>query len=178
VDLFNQIRKKLVIFVHFKGFSISQKSKSSPLSYFAQKTSLNLVPNWYPIIFTRLFQSDSFPYISNIDVSVYSSVSEIAILVLSMSLNFIKAWRNDKWYNKIVLIWRFTLVLIKINYGQIGDQTGLFYTTNPVFYTSGNRFVRRTGTFGNFWFFHLSCWTTVIQDLLVRRQFSLVSDKR
>jgi hypothetical protein len=61
------------------------------------------------------------------------------------------------------LIWRFTLVLIKMNYGQIGDQTGLFYTTNPVFYTSGNRFVRRT---------------TVIQDLLVRRQFSLVSDKR
>jgi hypothetical protein len=46
----------------------------------------------------------------------------------------------------VVLIWRFTLVLIKINYGQIGDQTGLFYTTNPVFYTSGNRFVRRTGT--------------------------------
>jgi hypothetical protein len=34
-----------------------------------------------------------------------------------------------KWYvNKTVLIWRFTLVLIKINYGQIGDQTGLFYT--------------------------------------------------
>jgi hypothetical protein len=51
--------------------------------------------------------------------------------------------------NKRVLIWRFTLVLIKTNHGQIGDQTGLFYTTNPVFYTSGNRFVRRTGTFGN-----------------------------
>jgi hypothetical protein len=49
--------------------------------------------------------------------------------------------------NKRVLIWRFTLVLIKINSGQIGDQTGLFYTTNPVFYTSGSRFVRRTGTF-------------------------------
>jgi hypothetical protein len=65
-----------------------------------------------------------------------------------MSLNFIKAWRNDK-YNNRVLIWRFTLVLIKINYGQIGDQTGLFYTTNPVFYASGKRFVRRTGTFGN-----------------------------
>jgi hypothetical protein len=47
------------------------------------------------------------------------------------------------------LIWHFTLVLIKINYGQIEDQTGLFYTTNPVFYTSENRFVRRTGTFGN-----------------------------
>ena len=79
VDLFNQIRKKLVIFVHFKGFNISQKPKSSPLSYFAQKTSLNLVPNWYPII---------FPFIK--------SVSEIATLILSMSLNFIKAWRNDK----------------------------------------------------------------------------------
>jgi hypothetical protein len=39
------IRKKLVIFVHFKCFSISQKPKSSPLSYFTQKTSLNLVPN-------------------------------------------------------------------------------------------------------------------------------------
>jgi hypothetical protein len=93
-----------------------------------------------------------------------------------MSLNFI--WRNDKWYNKRVLIWHFTLVLIKINYGQIGDQTGLFYTTNPVFYTSGNRFVRHTGTFGNLWFFHLSRQTTVIQNLLVRRQFSLVPDNQ
>jgi hypothetical protein len=54
--------------------------------------------------------------------------------------------RND--INKRVLNWRFTLVLIKINNGQIVDQTGLFYTTNPVFYTSGNRFVRRTSTFG------------------------------
>ena len=86
-----------------------------------------------------------------------------------MSLNFIKAW---------VLIWHFTLVLIKINYGQIGDQTGLFYTTNPVFYTSGNRFVHRTGTLWNLWFFHLSRRTTVIQDLLVRHQFSLVPDNR
>jgi hypothetical protein len=60
----------------------------------------------------------------------------------------------------------------------IGDQTGLFYTTNPVFYTSGNRFVRRTGTFRNLWFFHLSHRTTEIQDLLVRRQFSLVPDNR
>jgi len=58
---------------------------------------------------------------------------------LSMSLNFIKAWRNDKCYNKRVLICRFTLVLIKINYVQIGDQTGLFYTTNPVFYTGGDK---------------------------------------
>ena len=55
-------------------------------------------------------------------------------------------------HNKRVLIWRFTLVSIKINYGQIGDQTGFFHTTNPIFYTSGNRFVRRTGTFGNLFF--------------------------
>jgi hypothetical protein len=50
--------------------------------------------------------------------------------------------------NKRVLIWRFTLVLIKIHYAQIGDQTGSFYTPNPVFYSSGNGFVRRTDTFG------------------------------
>ena len=95
-----------------------------------------------------------------------------------MSLNFIKAWRNDKWYNKRVLIWHFTLVLIKIKYGKIGDKTSLFYTTNPVFHTSGNGCVRRTSTFGNFWFFHLSRRTTVIQDLLVRHQFSLVPDNQ
>jgi hypothetical protein len=71
---------------------------------------------------------------------------------MSMSLNFIIAWRTINDTIKRVLIWRFTLVLIKINYGQIGDQTGLFYTANPVFYTSGNRFVRRTGTFGNLTF--------------------------
>jgi hypothetical protein len=93
-------------------------------------------------------------------------------------VNVLELWRTDKWYIKRVLIWRFTLVLIKINYGQIGDQTGLFYTTNPVFYTSGNRFVHRTGTFGNLWFFHLSRQTTVIQDLFVRRQFSLVLDNQ
>ena len=56
-------------------------------------------------------------------------------LVLWMYLSFIIAWRNDKWYNKRFLIWCFTLVLIKINYGQIGDQTGLFYATSPVFYS-------------------------------------------
>ena len=68
--------------------------------------------------------------------------------------NFVNvtAWRTINDTIKRVLIWRFTLVLIKINYGQIGDQTELFYTTNPVFYTSGNRFVRRTGTFGNLTF--------------------------
>jgi hypothetical protein len=33
--------------------------QSSPLSYFAQKTSLNLAPNWYPIIVTCPVRSDS-----------------------------------------------------------------------------------------------------------------------
>ena len=99
------------------------------------------------MILVLIFQILIFPF--------FLSISEIATLILSMSLTFIKAWSNDKWYvNKTVLIWRFTLVLIKKNYGQIGEQTGLFYTTNPVFYTSGNRFVRCTVTFGNliFWF--------------------------
>jgi hypothetical protein len=71
------------------------------------------------------------------------------------------------------LIWRFTLVLIKINYGQIGDQTGLFNTTNPVFYTSGNIFVRRTGTLVNLIFslvpspnLNLSFVQNTIEDLI------------
>ena len=137
---------------------------------------LNQAPNIYPIIF-----------------SVSSGVILVLIFQILIFL-FIKAFLRLQlqfcqcpWTSyggmindtiKEFLIWRFTLVLIKINYGQIGDQRGLFYTTNPVFYTSGNRFVCRTGTFGNLWFFHLSYRTTVIQDLLVRRQFSLVPDNR
>ena len=57
-------------------------------------------------------------------------------------------------------------------------KQGSFIKQNPVFYTSGNRFFRHTGTFENLWFFHLSRQTTVIQDILVRRQFSLVPDNR
>jgi hypothetical protein len=52
-----------------------------------------------------------------------------ATLILPMSLNFITAWRTINDTIKRILIWRFTLVLIKINYGQIGDQTGLFNTS-------------------------------------------------
>ena len=94
-----------------------------------------------------------------------------------------QSMENDKWYNKRVLIWHFTLVLIKINYEQIGDQTGLFYTTNPVFYTGWNKWYLPDlsvvpAHLGISDFFHLSHRTTVIQDLLVRRQFSLVSDKQ
>jgi hypothetical protein len=69
--------------------------------------------------------------------------------------------------NKRVLNWRFTLALIKINYGQIGDQTGLFYTTNPVFYTSGNRFVRRTRTFGNLIFYKVMVFNTTFNNISV-----------
>jgi hypothetical protein len=58
-----------------------------------------------------------------------------------------------------------------INHGQIGDQTGLFYTTNPVFYTGQlvwwkpmffrtklifNGFVRWTDMLGNLWYFRIS----------------------
>jgi hypothetical protein len=41
------IRKKLVIFVHFKGFNIFQKPKSSPLSYFAQNGAKLISDNFY-----------------------------------------------------------------------------------------------------------------------------------
>ena len=134
------MRKKACNICPFQRFQYFPKVL---LSYFAQKTSLNMVPNWYPIMFTCPVQSDSCSYISNIDISVHLSVSEIATLILSMSLNFIKAWRKDKWYNKRVLIWRFTFVWIKINDGQIGDHTGLFYTTNPVFPVETNVFPDR-----------------------------------
>jgi hypothetical protein len=53
--------------INFISSNNGTDNKSSPLSYFAQKTSLNLVPNWYPIIVTCPVRSDSCSYISNID---------------------------------------------------------------------------------------------------------------
>ena len=78
---------------------------------------------------------------------------------------------------KRVLIWRFTLVLIKINYGQIGDQTGSFIQQTQYFIPVEIHLSVVPARLG-IWLFHLSRRTTVIQDLLVRRRFSLVSDKR
>ena len=124
------------------------------------------VPEWFLFLYFKYLYFRSLKRFWDCDFNFVN--------VLELHQNM----EERKWYNKKVLIWHFTLVLIKINYGQIGDQTGLFYSTNPVFYTSGNRFVHRNGTFGNLWFFHLSYRTTVIQDLLVRRQFSLVPDNR
>jgi hypothetical protein len=77
--------------------------------------------------------------------------------------------------NKIVLIWHFTLVLIKIYYGQIKQgsfiqQTQYFIPVEIDLSVVPARLGIR--------FFHLSCRTTVEQDLLVRRQFSLVPDNR
>ena len=90
------------------------------------------------MILVLIFQIFIFPFIK-----AFLRLRLYFVNVLELHQSMI----ND--INKRVLIWRFTLVLIKINHGQIGDQTGLFYTTNPVFYTSGNRFVHCTGTFGN-----------------------------
>ena len=165
MDIFSTIclnQEKLVIFVHFKGFNISQKPKSSivfctkdKFKFGAKLISDNFylsVPEWFLFVYFKYWYFRSFKRFWDCDFNF------VNVLELHQSMI------ND--INKRVLIRRFTLVLIKINYGQIGDQTGLFYTTNPVFYTSGNRFVRRTGTFGNLIF------------SLVRRQFSLVPDKR
>ena len=93
------------------------------------------VPEWFLFLYFKYWYFRSLKRFWDCDFNF------VNVLELHQSMI------ND--INKRVLICRFTLVLIKINYGQIGDQTELFYTTNPVFYTSGNRFVRRTGTFGN-----------------------------
>ena len=95
MDLFNQIRKKLVIFIHFKGFNISQKPKSSPLSYFAQKTSLNLAPIWYPIIFTCQFRSDSCSYISTIDISGPGVKQSSSPTPGASNFHFWASWNNQ-----------------------------------------------------------------------------------
>ena len=101
-----------------------------------------------------------------------------------MSLNFIIAWKNDKWYNKRVLIWCFTLVLIKINYGQIGDQKGSFIQQTqyfrqsvrwkPMFFRTESiftGFVRRTGMFGNLHFSHKPVGLLTCDILEVRGRF-------
>jgi hypothetical protein len=69
----------------------------------------------------------------------------------------------------------FWLNLWTVNYGQIGDQTGLFYTRNPVFHTSGNRFVRRTGTFGNLIFF--TCPVGQLTRIILRPLSALSLDE-
>ena len=98
------------------------------------------VPEWFLFLYLKYWYSRSLKRFWDCDFNF------VNVLELHHSME------NDKWYNKKSFDLAFTLVLIKINDGQIGNQTGLFYTTNPVFYTSGNRFVRRTGTFGNLTF--------------------------
>ena len=129
------------------------------------------VPEWFLLLYFKYWYFHSLKHFWDCDFNF------VNVLELHQSME------NDKWNNKRVLIWRFTLVLIKINYEQIGDQTGLFYTTNPVFYTGWNKWYLPDlsvvpAHLGISDFFHLSHRTTVIQDLLVRRQFSLVSDKQ
>ena len=85
------------------------------------------VPEWFLFLYFKYWYFRSLKHFWDCDFNFAN--------VLELHQNM----EERKWYNKKVLIWHFTLVLIKINYGQIGDQTGLFYTTNPVFYTSGNR---------------------------------------
>jgi hypothetical protein len=76
--------EQLVIFVHFKSFNISQKLKSSPLSYF------------------ETFRSDSCSYVSNIDTMYFRSLKRF----WDCDFNFVNvlelhhSMENDKWYNK------------------------------------------------------------------------------
>ena len=55
-------------------------------------------------------------------------------MTLTGGKNIEKAWLHFISSNKRVLIWHFTLVLIKINYGQIGDQTALLYNKLSILY--------------------------------------------
>jgi hypothetical protein len=129
------------------------------------------VPEWFLFLYFKYWYFHSLKHFWDCDFNFVND------------LELHQSMENDKWYNKRVLIWRFTLVLIKINYEQIGDQTGLFYTTNPVFYTGWNKWYLPDlsvipARLGISDFFHLSRRTTVIQDLLVQRQLSLVPDNR
>ena len=65
-----------------------------------------------------------------------------------MFLTFIGAWKNDKWWNKRVLIWRFTLALIKINCGQIGEYS----------ITCSIAYVACVGLFGHLFWNKRSFW--------------------
>ena len=85
-----------------------------------------------------------------------------------MSLNFIIAWKNDKWYINRVLIWRFTLILIKINYGQIGDQKGSF--TRQTQY-----FIQDSRSSGNQCFFCPVCLGISGQLLLTHKPVGLLT---
>jgi hypothetical protein len=71
-------------------------------------------PEWFLFLYFKYWYFHSLKRFWDCDFN-FVNVLELSI-----------AWKNDKWYNKRVLIWHFTLVLIKINYGQIGDQKGSF----------------------------------------------------
>ena len=45
------------------------------------------------------------------------------VTFLSMSLNFIIAWNNEKWYNKRDLIWRFTWSFYEILCRKLTNQS-------------------------------------------------------
>ena len=72
------------------------------------------VPEWFLFLYFKYWYFHSLKRFWDCDFNF------VNVLELHQSME------NDKWYNKRVLIWRFTLVLIKINYGQIGDQKSSF----------------------------------------------------
>jgi hypothetical protein len=135
VDLFNQIRKKLVILIYFHWHKVLG------LLYKRALFDLQFVHN---LFWLKL---------------KWNARSKLFYCII---------YHSSIWSSR-------TLTKLKSQSQKLFNERKYQYLK---FYTSGNRFVRRTGTFGNLWFFHLSRRTTVIQDLLVRRQFSLVSDKR
>jgi hypothetical protein len=90
---------------------------------------------------------------------------------------------EERWINKRVLTWRFTLVLIKINYEQIGDQTitlnwwVIFYPDKAT-QASTLTFVRLSGTSENWRRTSRSCITVVRRDKWKHQRFSNVPVRR
>jgi hypothetical protein len=119
-----------------------KKPKSSPLSYFAQKTSLNLAPNWYPIIFTCPVQSDSCPYISNID----DQNSFIVSFIVPSCFDEVQGhWQN--WSRNL----RNALMKKNINIWNIRTRIDTFFWNSPnVFYLNSKRNKNISGSFQPF----------------------------
>jgi hypothetical protein len=79
----------------------------------------------------------------------------MATLILSVSLNFIIACKNDKWYNKQSFDLAFHFSFNQNKLWTNWRSKGLFYPTNPVFYTGQSVWWKPmffpNGMFGNLW---------------------------
>jgi hypothetical protein len=98
------------------------------------------VPEWFLFLYFKYWYFRSLKRFWDCDFNF------VNVLELHHSME------NDKWYNKKSFDLAFHFSFNQNKLWTNWNIKRLFYTTNLVFYTSGNRFVRRTGTFGNLTF--------------------------